>query len=64
MSQKMPEYIRKQLPIPGLEVMSKAATEAESKKLTLQEKVEELHKRVFSLEVEVSLLQILLEKGG
>jgi len=53
-----------QLPIPGLEGLEKAATNAREKQKTLREQIRALSDRILALELEVSLLRILLEKGG
>jgi len=54
----------KQLPIPGLEGLEKAATDASEKQKTLRDQIRALSDRILALELEVSLLRILLEKGG
>ena len=62
MSQKIPSYIRKQLPIPGLEIPKRNETGV--RKPTLQEQINTLQDRILTLELELSLLQILLERGA
>ena len=58
MAQRIPDYIKKQLPIPGLPV-----PEAKIRKLTAEERLADLTHRLLALELEVSLLRILMEKG-
>jgi len=53
-----------QLPIPGLEGLEKAAADAREKQKTLREQLRALQDRVLRLELEMSLLRILLEKGA
>ena len=53
----------KQMVIPGLEGLEKAATDAAHKRKTYEEQLKALQDRILSLEVEVSLLRILVEKG-
>ena len=53
-----------QLAIPGLEGPEKAADNARQKRKTLQEQIKALQDRVLRLELEISLLRILVEKGG
>lgn len=60
MAQKLPGYIRKQLSIPGLECPVKAL---DPRPQTLREQVEALQNRLRHLELEVTLLRILLEEG-
>jgi len=61
MAQRLAGYISKQLPIPGLEskfiLRRKEKTDA-------QDQLRDLQDRVLKLELEVSLLRILMEKGG
>jgi len=52
-----------QLPIPGLEGLEKAAANAREKQQTIREQIRALNDRILALELEVSLLRILLEKG-
>jgi len=54
----------KQLRIPGLEGLEKAAASAQEKQKTLREQLQALKSRMLALEIEVSLLKILLEKGA
>ena len=61
MSRKIPGYIRKQLPIPGLE--SPKRNETGVRKPTLQEQINTLQDRILNLELDISLLQIFLERG-
>ena len=64
MAQKIPDYISKQLQIPGLEGLEKASTVADRKRTTYEEQLKALQSRILTLELEVSLLWILVEKGG
>jgi len=60
-------FTSNQLPIPGLEGMEKAAANAQEKEKTLREQITKLTERVLKLELEVSLLRILVEnprEGG
>lgn len=52
-----------QPPIPGLEALVKARTNAETKHTTFQERLKALQDRLLSLELEVSLLRIQLENS-
>lgn len=52
-----------QPPIPGLEDLVKTRAKADIKQATFQEQLKALQNRVLSLELEVSLLRVLLEKG-
>ena len=54
--------MKKQPPIPGLEDLVKTRTHADTKHTTFQEQLKALQDRVLSLEFEVSLLRIQLEK--
>jgi len=53
-----------QLPIPGLEGLEKTVINAREKQKTLRDQIRALSDRILALELEVSLLKILLEKGG
>ena len=52
----------KQLVIPGLEELEKAADNVTKKRMTYEEQIKALQGRLLSLELEVTLLRILLEK--
>ena len=56
--------MKKQPPIPGLEELVKTRTLADTKHTTFQEQLKALQDRILSLELEVSLLRILVEKGA
>lgn len=58
MAQRIPDYIKKQLPIPGLPI-----PEPKSKPPTRDARILSLESKVRGLELEVSLLRILMEKG-
>ena len=64
MTQRIPGYIKKQLAIPGLESLEKAATVADRKRKTYDEQLKALQSRILTLELEVSLLRIQIEKGA
>lgn len=53
-----------QLSIPGLECLVKAKTNADTKQEIFHQELRSLCDRVLNLELEVSLLRILVEKGG
>jgi len=53
----------KQLPIPGLEGLEEAMTNAREKQKTVRDQIRALSDRILALELEVSLLRILLEEG-
>jgi len=55
--------LSKQLQIPGLEGLEKAAADAREKEKTLRDQIRALSDRILALELEVSLLRILLESG-
>ncbi len=50
-----------QLPIPGLEMLKRATTNAGHKRQTLEQQFKALQDRVLTLELEVSLLRILMD---
>jgi hypothetical protein len=52
----------KQLVIPGLEGLEKASDNVTKKRMTYEEQIKALQGRLLSLELEVTLLRILLEK--
>jgi len=56
---RLPGYLRKQLEIPGLPV-----PEPNIKRATQEKRINELASRLLRLELEVSVLRILVEKGG
>ena len=60
MAGRIPGYIRKQLPIPGLEGPVKTRVPMTR---PLGEQVRALESRIFALELELSLLRIILERG-
>jgi hypothetical protein len=60
--QKVPDYIKKQLSIPGLPV-PEPKPELISKQAQLALRLNQIECRLLSLELELSLLKIQIEKG-
>jgi len=48
--------------IPGLEAIEESAAKASQKRRSLLEQIRALESRILTLELEVSLLQIIIEK--